>query len=72
MDFTIYFCGSLRRGPRSLCINDNRARRGIIFKLSFVVYRNRNRNRNKFINEIRAPGGLIQITIIIDTQQQYK
>ena len=25
---------------------------------------NRNRNRNKFINQIRAPGGHIQITII--------
>jgi hypothetical protein len=24
--------------PRSLCINKNRARRGIIFKLSFAVY----------------------------------
>jgi hypothetical protein len=33
---------------------------------------NRNRNRNKFINQIRAPGGHIQITIMIDTQQQYK
>jgi hypothetical protein len=30
-----------------------------------------NRNRNKFINQIRAPGGHIQITIMIDTQQQY-
>ena len=29
------------------------------------------RNRNKFINQIRAPGWLIQITIMIDTQQQY-
>ena len=29
-------------------------------------------NRNKFINQIRAPGGNIQITIMIDTQQQYK
>ena len=28
-------------------------------------------NRNKFINQIRAPGGHIQITIMIDTQQQY-
>ena len=28
---------------------------------------NRNRNRNKFINQIRAPGGHIQITIMIDT-----
>ena len=26
---------------------------------------------NKFINQIRAPGGHIQITIMIDTQQQY-
>jgi hypothetical protein len=25
----------------------------------------------KFINQIRAPGGHIQITIMIDTQQQY-
>jgi hypothetical protein len=33
------------------------------------VYRNRNRNR--FINQIRVPGGHIQITIMIDTQQQY-
>jgi hypothetical protein len=32
---------------------------------------NRNRNRNKFINQIMAPGGHIQITIMIDTQQQY-
>jgi len=30
-----------------------------------------NRNRNKFINQIRAPGGHIQLTIMIDTQQQY-
>jgi hypothetical protein len=29
------------------------------------------RNRNKFINQIRAPGGHIQITIMIDTKQQY-
>jgi hypothetical protein len=29
------------------------------------------RNRNKFINQIRAPGGHIQITIMIDTQQHY-
>ena len=36
-----------------------------------LCYRNRNRNRNKFINQIRAPGGHIQITIMIDTQQQY-
>ena len=34
-----------------------------------MVYRNR--NRNKFINQIRAPGGHLQITIMIDTQQQY-
>ena len=27
--------------------------------------------QNKFINQIRAPGGHIQITIMIDTQQQY-
>ena len=27
--------------------------------------------RNKFINQIRAPGGHIQLTIMIDTQQQY-
>ena len=32
---------------------------------------NRNKNRNKFINQIRAPGGHIQLTIMIDTQQQY-
>ena len=25
-----------------------------------------------FFNQIRAPGGHIQITIMIDTQQQYK
>jgi hypothetical protein len=31
-----------------------------------------NRNRNKFINQIRAPGGNIQITIMIDTQQYIK
>ena len=29
------------------------------------------KKRNKFINQIRAPGGHIQITIMIDTQQQY-
>ena len=28
--------------------------------------------QSKFINQIRAPGGHIQITIMIDTQQQYK
>ena len=33
--------------------------------------RYRNRNRNKFINQIRVPGGHIQMTIMIDTQQQY-
>jgi len=33
-------------------------------------YRNKNRNRNKFINQIKAPGGHIQLTIMIDTQQQ--
>ena len=32
---------------------------------------NSDRNRNKFINQIRAPGGHMQITIMIDTQQQY-
>jgi hypothetical protein len=32
---------------------------------------NSDRNRNKFINQIRAPGGHIQLTIMIDTQQQY-
>ena len=37
---------------------------------SLLMYRNR--NRNKFINQIRAPGGHIQITIMIDTQLQYK
>jgi hypothetical protein len=37
-----------------------------------VWNRNRNINRNKFINQIRAQGGHIQITIMIDTQQQYK
>ena len=26
---------------------------------------------NKFINQIRAPGGHIQLTNMIDTQQQY-
>ena len=31
----------------------------------------RNRNRNKLINQIRAPGGHMQLTIMIDTQQQY-
>ena len=30
-----------------------------------------NRNRNKFINQIRASGGHIQLTIMIDTQQRY-
>jgi hypothetical protein len=33
----------------------------------FILYR----NRNKFINQIKPPGGHIQITIMIDTQQQY-
>jgi hypothetical protein len=33
--------------------------------------RYRNRNRNKFINQISVPGGHIQMTIMIDTQQQY-
>ena len=41
----------------------------IIKKDTHVPYRNR--NRNKFINQIRTPGGHIQITIMIDTQQQY-
>jgi hypothetical protein len=31
-----------------------------------------NRNRNKFINQIRAPGGHIQLTNMIDTQQYIK
>jgi hypothetical protein len=35
------------------------------------MIRNRNKNRNKFINQIRATGGHIKITIMIDTQQQY-
>ena len=39
----------------------------IIQKDTHVPYRNR--NRNKFINQIRTTGG--QITIMIDTQQQY-
>jgi hypothetical protein len=38
---------------------------------TWLIHYNRNRNRNKFINQIRAPGGHIQITIMIDTQQQY-
>jgi hypothetical protein len=38
--------------------------------LFWMLLEVRNRNRNKFINQIRAPGG--QITIMIDTQQQYK
>ena len=37
---------------------------------SYIVFRNR--NRNKCINQMRAPGEHIQITIMIDTQQQYK
>jgi hypothetical protein len=41
-----------------------------LFVLGEVVW-NRNRNRNKLINQIRAPGGHIQITIMIDTQPQY-
>jgi hypothetical protein len=40
----------------------------IIQKDTHVPYR----NRNKFINQIRTTGGHIQITIMIDTQQQYK
>ena len=36
------------------------------------IYKNMSyQNQNKFINQIRAPGGHIQITIMIDTQQQY-
>ena len=35
------------------------------------VFHLKYRNRNKFINQIRAPGGHIQLTIMIDTQQQY-
>ena len=31
-----------------------------------------NENENKFINQIRAPGGHIQIQIMIDTQQYIK
>jgi hypothetical protein len=37
----------------------------------YAIFPYRNRNRNKFINQIRAPGGHMQITIMIDTQQQY-
>jgi hypothetical protein len=40
-------------------------------KHSYAIFPYRNRNRNKFINHIRAPGGHIQLTIMIDTQQQY-
>jgi hypothetical protein len=32
-----------------------------------VFFIQRNRNRNKLINQIRAPGGQIQITNMIDT-----
>ena len=31
----------------------------------------RKKERKKFINQIRAPGGHIQITIMTDTQQHY-
>jgi hypothetical protein len=31
-----------------------------------------NRNRNKFINQIRALGGHIQITIMIDTTTMHQ
>ena len=41
-------------------------------KIVYVTKIQLYRNRNKFINQIRAPGGHIQITIMIDTQQQYK
>jgi hypothetical protein len=35
-----------------------------------LTFDDRNRNRNKFINQITAPGGhIIQLTIMIDTQQ---
>ena len=39
----------------------------IVKKIAKYIYG----NRNKFINQIRAPGGHIQITIMIDTKQQY-
>ena len=64
--------------PVCLCVLKHRAplarwRRGRgIFLPKNAVYRNRNRNRNKFINQIRAPGGHIQLTIMIDTQQYIK
>ena len=38
--------------------------------MGFMMVQNRI-EQNKFINQIRAPGGHIQITIMIDTQQQY-
>ena len=40
-------------------------------KIVYVTKIQLDRNRNKFINQIRAPGGHIQLTNMIDTQQQY-
>ena len=47
---------------------------GRIIGMSYIRHRfwYMNKFMNKFINQIRAPGGHIQITIMIDTQQQYK
>ena len=40
-------------------------------KIVYVTKIQLDRNRNKFINQITAPGGHIQLTNMIDTQQQY-
>jgi hypothetical protein len=63
-EYTIAIYCSLDRHCKTQSIN--------IKPTSDDWYDDRNRNRNKFINQIRAPGGHIQITIMIDTQQQYK
>ena len=60
--FHSFICWSLY-APCALKIGKNK----ILDSSRFLIYR----NRNKFINQIRAPGGHIQITIMIDTQQQY-
>ena len=50
----------IKNGPQTLEVSKIRGKN----KKNLVIYRNR--NRNKFINQIRAPGGHIQITIMIE------
>ena len=49
-----------------MCLNSHKLHIYLHFIDKEVVFK----NGNKFINQIRAPGGHIQITIMIDTQQQ--